>query len=945
MTLSNLTRALLLGTSLTVAPIALAQTPTAPAAPLWCCAPSDLQRDATIRFGRLSNGMRYAIQRNTTPQNGASIRMRIDVGSTVEAEDQRGLAHFLEHMAFNGSKNVPEGEMVKMLERFGLAFGADTNAGTGFTETIYQLDLPRAQDAPIDTAMLLMREIAGELTLDPKAIDRERGVILSERRARDQFGLRRLEHYIGFALPNTPVASRLPIGTAEVIRNAKAERFRDLYERFYTPERTTLIVVGDVDPAAIEAKIVARFANWSRADRGTEPVSRVDPARPSQAGYFRDPDVPASISILTIKPLVERPDSVAERKRSLLEALGNAIVSRRLARIARAADAPILGASSSSGELFAAADYASLDVSAKGDDWRGALALGEQELRRALEFGFTKAELAEQLANVRTAYENAANAESTRRSEALADGIAQSIEDDRVVTTPTYRLALFEKLAPELTVEAVEAAYRARWAGANRLVHVSGKSVIETPQTTILAALSDSGKVAVFAPKESDASSFAYTDFGKPGRVVDDKAVTDLGIRRLRFANNVRLNLKKTDFERDRVRLSLRVGGGALEFGKEKPGLSLFMNNAFAAGGLLKHPYDDLQSLTAGRSVSVGLGAGADAFGSTTTTTPRDLLLQFQLFAAYLTAPAFGAEGDAQWQRAAPVFYETLDASPAAVVGRDLPRILASNDPRFGVPVLSELQARDMAELRAAVSRAFAGGTVEIGVVGDIDEALVIDMVAKTFGALPSRAATPAPLAEARAVRFPAEHAPLVLRHAGKADEAVSLTYWPTTDDSDHARDARLSLLAATMRLLLTDELREALGATYSPGASSSTSSIYPDYGYFGVSGNVDIKDLAAVDAAVARIAARLRDTPVDADLLLRARRPILEAIDKSKRENGAWLSVLSRAQTEPRFIERFRNARPVYEAITPADLQAAAKLYLTPEPLRIRVIAEGAPT
>lgn len=939
-------RVLLLGTALASAPIALAQAPAASKAdPLWCCAPSDLERDASIRFGRLPNGMRYAIQRNTTPQNGASIRMRIDVGSTAEAEDQRGLAHFLEHMAFNGSKNVPEGEMVKMLERFGLAFGADTNASTGFTETIYQLDLPRAEDAPIDTAMLLMREIAGELNLDSQAIERERGVILSERRARDQFGLRRLEHYIGFALPGTPVATRLPIGTADVIQTAKAERFRDLYERFYVPERTTLIVVGDVDPAAIEAKIKTRFSNWTRATRGAEAVSTIDPARASQAAYFRDPDVPASVSILAVKPLVERADSVAERERTLLEGLGNAIVSRRLARIARAADAPILGGSSSGGELFGAADYASLDIGAKGEDWRGALALGEQELRRALEHGFTQAELAEQLANVRTGIENAAKAESTRRSEALADGIAQAIEDDRVVTTPTYRLALFERLAPRLTVQAVEAAYRARWAGANRLVHVSGKSAIDRPETTILAALADSAKVAVAAPKQSDATSFAYTDFGAPGRVVEDKRVADLGIRQLRFANNVRLNLKQTDFERDRVRLSLRVGGGALEFGKDQPGLALFMNNAFAAGGLAKHPYDDLQSLTAGRAVSVGLGAGADAFGSTTATTPRDLLLQLQLFAAYLTAPGFGAEGDAQWRRSTPVFYETLDASPAAVAGRDVPRILASGDPRFGVPALAALEARDMADLRPALARAFASGAVEIGVVGDIDEAAVIEMVAKTFGALPARAADPAPLAEARAVRFPAERAPIVLRHAGKADEAVSMTYWPTTDDKDHVTDARLSLLAATMRLLLTDELREALGATYSPGASSNTSSIYPEYGFFGVSGNVDVKDLAAVDAAVARIAARLRDAPVDDDLLLRARRPILEAIDKSKRENGTWLGVLSRAQTEPRFIERFRNARPVYEAITPADLQAAAKLYLTAQPLRIRVIAEGAPT
>lgn len=908
--------------------------------------PSDVVADASIRRGALPNGMHYAIQRNTTPLGGASVRMRVDLGSTAEAEDQRGLAHFLEHMAFNGSKGVPEGEMIKILERYGLAFGADTNASTGFTETVYKLDLPRAAPEIVDTALRLMRETASELTLDQKAIDRERGIILSEKRARDQYGLRRLEHYLNFTLPGTPVATRLPIGTAEVIRAAPAERLRDLYTRFYTPDRTTLAVVGDIDPAEIEAKIRARFADWrgsGAAEGDPELKARIDPARPRAAAYFRDPDVPASIAILAVRPAENAPDTLAKRFDATLESLGNAMLSRRLSRIARAEDAPINGGSASSGELFNTADYAALNVNAKGENWRDALELGERELRRALLHGFTRPELAEQLANLRTGYENAARAADTRRSETLADGIVAAIEDGRIVTTPAYRLQVFEQMAPRITVEAVDAAFRARWTGPNRLVHVSGKSEIDKPEATILAALGESAKVAVAPLAESGAGAFAYNDFGAPGRVVEDRRVADLDIRLVRFANNVRLNLKKTDFEKDRVRVSIRIGGGALEFGKDKPGLAMFMNSAFAAGGLQKHRFDDLQSVLAGRSVSPGIGAGAETFAAAGATTPRDLLLQLQLTAAYLTAPGFRPESEAQWRRLAPVLYDTLDASPGAVVGRDVARLLADNDPRFGVPALAELEKRNLAELRAATARAFADGPIEIAIVGDIDEAAVIDAVGKTFGALAPRRGDPEPLTEARAIRFRADRTPIVLRHAGKADEAQALAYWPTTDDRDHGLDVRLSLLAAVMQLTLTEELRETLGATYSPNAFSATSSVYPGYGQFGVSSNLDPKDIPAVEAAVERIAGELRDKPVDADLLLRARTPILEAIDKSRRENGTWIALLDEAQTEPRWLDRFRAQKATYQAVTPADLQAVARRYLTPGgALKIRVVAEG---
>src|SRR3984957_14832130 len=232
----------------------------------WPQAHSDLKADPSIRFGALPNGMRYAIMRNATPPGQVSVRLHFDVGSLMERDDQQGLAHFLEHMAFNGSTNVPtRGEMVKDLERLGLAFGADTNAQTGFDATVYKFDLPKADDQTVDTSLMLLREMASNMLLDQGAMDQERGVILSEERLRDTPSYRVTKSRTAFMMDGQRPPQRFPIGLVPVIQSAKADLIADIYHHYYRPERAALVIVGDIDPAAIEAKIKARFGAWQGA--------------------------------------------------------------------------------------------------------------------------------------------------------------------------------------------------------------------------------------------------------------------------------------------------------------------------------------------------------------------------------------------------------------------------------------------------------------------------------------------------------------------------------------------------------------------------------------------------------------------------------------------------------------------------------------------------------
>lgn len=911
----------------------------------WGFTKSDIAPDSAVRFGVLPNGMRYAVMKNETPKHTAAVRMRFDIGSTADLKGQEGGAHFLEHMAFNGSKRVPEGEMIKLLERLGLAFGADTNASTSFTETTYKLDLPQVTPALIDTAMMLMRETASELILAPAAVDRERGIILGEMRARENFGLRQFRDQVAFLAPGTPIAKGLPIGNEAGIRGVTAAGLRTLYDSFYSPERATLVIVGDVDPAAIETQIVSTFSDWraKSAVKGDPVSATIATDRPFATKWFIDPDVPTSVSITVVKPARKQPDSVAQRALDVSEALGNAMLNRRLAALARQSDARLTNASASISDLISTAQTAGISVTAKDRDWKTALAIGEQEVRRALSYGFTQAELTEQLANRRTASKNAADQASTRTSAALAGGILGALEAERIFSTPADGLARFEAVAARLTLTQVNSAFVSAWSGAKPLLYVAHNVPVAGAEATLAQAWDASTKVAV-APFASAANqAFAHTNFGPIGKIVADSRIADLDIRTLQFANNVRLNIKKTDFEKDRVRVSVRIGGGLLEFPQTPDGLGTMMSGVFAAGGTTKHSADELQSILAGKSVSSSLNAEENSLSSYVATTPADLELQLQIIAALVTAPGYRAEGQAQWRTLVGTFLPTLDSQPGGVAARDVPRILASGDTRFGFASEAALKALTYDALKKVITPALTSGPIEIGIVGDIDEATATGLVAKTFGALPTRLSAFPSYAPGSKVMFPKSRAPITLRHSGKPDQGMAMVYWPTTDSRDARREMRLTLLAGVVQLLVTEQLRETLGATYSPRATSDMSSVFTGFGQLSVSSTAEPGKIDLIYKAIDAIAASLAAKPPSADLITRARNPMLESIQRNRRENSWWQGLIDEAQSLPADLKTACEAEAVLKSITAQELQAAAKLYLKPAAaLRIRIIPKS---
>ncbi|MDE2302173.1 MAG: insulinase family protein [Sphingomonadales bacterium] len=908
-----------------------AAAPAARAAPAWAFSASDVAVDPAYRFGRLPNGMRYVIRRNANPAGQALVRMEVATGSLDEREAERGYAHFVEHLAFQGSSHVPEGEMVRLLERQGLAFGADTNAATSFEQTTYMLDLPRSDPALINTALMLLRETASALSFLPDAVARERGVVLAEMRDRNSWQYRETLNRQGFMNPHARYVARMPIGTAATLAAATPATLRAFWSAHYVPQNTTLIVIGDVDPAAVETTIRARFASWMAAPAPVQPrAGPIEPHDRNRATAYLDPAAPDRLFISRHGAWLDEPDTIAHRREEVLRRIGYAIIERRLDHLARRADPPFRDAGFGTVQDFQSGRTTNLVVDCISGQWQRGMAAAAGVLHRALTQGFTASEVAEQVANIRETAEHGAAAADTRSDGELLNAVFALLRSGTVPTTPQSALARLDIVLPQASPANVLAALKREAVPLDRpLILYQGRLA----PTGGLVALRRTWRSAWHARPAGDAAPaptrFAYTDFGTPGAVVADRREPRLGIREIRFANGLRLNLKHTDIDHDRVLVQMRLDGGDLLDTRADP-LATTLTDWIAAGGLGRHSADELQTLLAGHRVGGGLQSGPEGFVANAETTPADLDLQLALMTAYLTDPGFRREGEVEYRLAINNWLAGLDATPQNALDAHIGALLSDNDPRFTLQKPEFYRNLSFARLRQAIADRLAHGAIEIGLVGDIDEDAAIALVARTLGALPAREPDFRPYADQRQRVFTTDHTPRIVHHSGPADQALLELTWLTRDDSDPVAKQVLNLLQRVVQIELTECLRQRLGKAYSPGAVSAPSRVWTGYGTFAITAAVDTADLAATRAAIAETLAELRDHPISDDLLLRARAPLIESFDNALKSNGGWLMLVATAQSNPERIDRQLQAVDRLRAVTPADIQAAARRYLT---------------
>ena len=919
-------------TVLLAASPALAQAQVQPSDP-WAQAASDIPADANVRFGVLPNGMQYAIMRNATPAGQASLRLRIDAGSLMENEDQLGLAHFMEHMAFNGTTNIPENDLLRILERLGLAFGADTNAFTSFDQTAYLLELPRTNDETVDAALRIMREQVSEALMAPAAVDAERGVIEGEERMRNTPQMRVAKAQFGLLASGQRLANRLPIGDLNIIRTAPRDRFVEFYNAYYRPNRATFIAVGDFDVEVMEGKIRAAFESWTpEAADGPDPDLGQIAARGPETRILVEPGIQSSVDINWIRPPDLDPDTVAERRESLIRNLGLAVLTRRLGELARADNPPFVSANASTATVFDSLSAGSVSANFNPGGLTRALETIEQEQRRLVQFGITQAELQREITDNRTRLQNAVTAAATRSTPALANGLLGAANGGDVFVSPATSLDLFNATVEGLTPDQVTAAVRPVFEGQGPVVMITSPVAIEGGEAAVTAALEASRQVAVTARADDAALEWPYTDFGTPTRPSARAEIADLGVTRVDFPNGVRLFVKPTDFRDNQILVNVRTGIGELALPTDRVTAMTLANSVMGPGGTSKLTMDQLTRVLSGKTYSVNAGIATDAYTFSGATRPEDLQLEMQVLTAYLVDPGLRAAPFELARSQFPAQLAQLRATPGGVLGRDLGELISSGDKRDAMPTEEEIAAMSIEEVRAGVIEGRARGPIDIVMVGDVTVDAAITTVANTFGALPDRGPQAEPLAGSDVRRFPAPTAePVRLKHEGPGEQAIGLIGWPTTDSIGDKLEARqLSILNAVVQLRLNEEVREKLGIAYSPGSGASSSSVFPDYGYLLMLAETRPESLPILFTAFESIAASLRDTPISDDELLRARAPVVESLRRNQADNGYWVGQLAEAGRRPETFDEIRSHVADYEAVTSADIQRLARQYLT---------------
>lgn len=896
-----------------VAAAAQAQPAPDPTAPL--------PFDPAVRTGVLANGLRYYVRENHEPEGRAELRLAVNAGSVLENEDQRGLAHLLEHMAFNGTERFAEAELVRYLESVGTRFGPDLNAYTSFDETVYMLQVPTDSATVFATGLDVLREWAGRIALSDSSIERERGVVLEEWRLGQgaQERMNRVQFPVQYA--GSRYAERLPIGLPDVIQHASPETIRAFYRDWYRPDLMAVVVVGDVDAAAVEAMIHARFDGFTpHADaprRELFPVPLHDDTRVTIA---TDPETPYTLVQMQFKMPVAPERTVADARAQMVESLFFGVLRSRLGEIPRQPGAPFAVAFAGSGGGLRTLDEAYVVAIANETQIADAVRVLATEAERARRFGVTATELERQKAEALRGLRSGAAERDNQPSRGLAQTYVQAFLEDEPAVSPDEALMLGEAFLPGITLEEVNAVAQEIVATDNRVIAISApqKEGLDVPDEAAIRAILAAVETAEIQPYDDAVADGPLIEMPPTAGQITGEAIDDgLGTTTWTLSNGATVVLKPTTFKADEVYLQATSPGG----------LSLLSDaDLYVAGGAAGVVYqsgvgtfDDvaLEKKLAGQIVSLQPVLSGETEGFAGRAAPGDLETLFQLVYLYTTAPrrdpaAFQAALDQTR-----TFLANQAADPSAAFSDTLSVTLADYNPRNRTlsQYLAGLGEADLDRSFAFYQDRFADASdFTFVLVGAFTPEAVRPLVETYLASLPATNRTET----ARDILItPPPGVVEKTVYAGTAPQAqVSVVFHgPMPDADDRAARVRFQAMADVLSKMLREELREDRGGVY--GVSARPVISRDPVGQYQL--RIDFgADPVRVDELVAAVFERvqaLKDGAAPPAHLAAFKEQQRRARETNVQDNRFWTTVL---------VDAARRGEPAAESFADADFAAA---------------------
>ena len=888
--------------------------------------------DPAVRIGTLPNGIRYYIRRNAKPEQRAELRLVVNAGSILEDDDQRGLAHFIEHMAFNGTKSFAKNDIVKYLESIGVRFGADLNAYTSFDETVYILPVPTDSAGILEKSFRFLGDVATGILFDSTEVVAERGVVLAEWRNGLGAGERLRDKQFPVIFRGSRYAERLPIGKPEILEGANPAPLKRFWRDWYRPDLMAVVAVGDADPKTLEALIRSTFGGIApRKGARARTVAAVPAHDSTLISIATDKELSGSSVGVLWKSKGRMTRTVGDLRQDLLERLYDQMLNQRFSELALKPETPFVGAGAGGGSFVRNSEYYSLDARAKEGKLLESLQALLTEAERVRRHGFLAAELERAKVNTLRAYERAYQERDKTPSGAFVGEYIDNFLQGEAIPGIAFEYTAMQRLLPTVTLAEVNALGANRVGEANRVVTVSlpEKEGLAVPTNTDIRSVFAKVNAATITPwVETVTAGALVAKAPTAGRVVSEKRTDALNLTEWTLSNGIKVLVKPTDFTADQIVMTGWSPGGASLVSDANVFKASLATTVIERGGVGDYSLVDLNKKLTGKVASASAVISDLSEGVSGRASPKDLETLMQLTWLRLTSPRADSTAFTALVQQFEQVLKNKDANPAAVFSDTVQMTLANGSPRvrpLSVEMLKELNLNDM--LAIYRDRFTDVGDFTFLFVGNVDLAVLKPLVEQWLAPLP---------AAGRKETF-RDVGPKLF--TGQIDKTVRKGIAPQSQTAilmagaapfSREQSYLLSSVGEVLEMRLLDRLRESLGGTYSVSVNAQFARTPRQEWQVVISYGSAPDKAESMFAAVQQELDSLRRVPPTAAEVERVREQQRRELEVARKQNGYWLSTIRSRVEFGEDLGSIGNEDPMIAGLTAEKLAVAAKQYLT---------------
>ncbi len=901
--------------------------------------------DSKVKIGKLENGLTYYIRKNSRPENKIEFRLVVNAGSILENDDQQGLAHFIEHMAFNGTENFEKNDLINYLQSIGVEFGADLNAYTSFDETVYMLPIPTENEKLVNEGLQVLRDWAGGLTFDPEEIDKERGVVVEEWRLGQGADQRMREEWFPVLFKDSKYANRLPIGTKEIIEGASYETIKQYYKDWYRPNLMAIVAVGDLEPEAMEAEIKKRFGDLKNPKKERKRENMEVPSHEeTNVSVVTDKEASFTQVMMIYKHDNQPDEDLLDMRRRLVYNLYNQMLNARLNELRQSPEPPFIFAGTGYGNMVRTkSNYSSIAYVGETEIEKGLKAL-VRENERVKQFGFSAGELERAkktyLNNLQKALKED---EKTESASYVNEYVGNFLENEPIPgikfeyefaneVFPSVELSELNELAPKWITDY------------NRVIIITGpeKEGLQMPdEEQVLKWIKATENESIEPYDDAIAGAELITSLPKAGKVTGEKVIEEVGVTEWTLSNGARVVLKPTDFKNDQILFSAFSYGGHSLYSDEDFQSASSASQIINQSGVSEFSPKDLNKLLAGKTVSVSPYIGTMSEGMRGGSSPKDLETMLQLTHLYFTNPKKDEGAFQSYKTRSLMLFQNIMSNPQYYYQDQIARILSQDHPRADrFPTPEDMGAINFERVFEIYKERFAdAGDFTFLFVGAFEIDNLKPLVEKYIGSLPSSGSKE-------------NWKDLgIVPPAGKVDEVIkkgtdpkSLVNIYFTGETDYSKEANyyIKSLGEVLSNKLIDVIREEKSGVYGVGANGSISK-YPKPRYtFSISFPCGPENLDELVQATLEVVEQVKQDGITEEELNEVKEAQRINRQEGLKQNQYWLNTLQGTYYYQGDITNYYETEELMKALSTSDILQTAKKYLdTDNMIKIVLVPE----